>query len=295
MTENDALIDFLLKYAPEEGNFTCPIDGLWIVRRDKPTTVIERCMVKPIILLSVQGRKRSVIGGETVEYEAGQSLLLGMHLPTDSIVLEASPEKPYCSMILGLDASLIAQLIAKFPEEKTDNQRANAIACTKTDPAVLDAFTRLVKLLDTPEHFQHLAPLIIREIHYRLLTGSLGKNIRATYTLGTQSNQIASAITWLENNYKEPLKIEKLAKLVKMSVSTFHRNFKLITSFSPLQFQKQLRLFEAQRLMLTEGMDALTVSYEVGYESHTQFNREYKRFFGNSPRRDVRSILAKAS
>jgi len=295
MAETESLISALLRHAPEEGNFTYPIEGLWIVRRNNPTTVIERCMVKPIFLVSVQGKKRSVIGGVPYEYEAGQSLLLGMHLPTDSTVLKASPDKPYCSMIMGLDASLITQLIAKFPEEKADKQKSLAIACTKTDPAVLEAFTRLVKLLDTPEHIQHLAPLIIREIHYRLLTGSLGKHIRATYTLGTQSNQIASSITWLENNYKAPLKIEKLAKYVKMPVSTFHRNFKLITSFSPLQFQKQLRLFEAQRLMLTEGMDAVTASYEVGYESPTQFNREYKRFFGNSPAKDVKNILAHVS
>jgi len=295
MEECKDLINALLRHAPEDGNFTYPIEGFWIVRRNKPNNIIERCMVKPVILVSVQGKKRSVIGGVPYEYEAGQSLLLGMYLPADSTVLDASPEKPYCSMILGLDASLITQIIAKLPEEKIDKEKSLAIACSKTDPAVLEAFIRLVELLDTPEHIQYIAPLIIREIHYRLLTGPLGRHILATYTLGTQSNQIARAITWLENNYKTPLKIEVLAKHVNMSVSTFHRNFKMITSLSPLQFQKQLRLFEAQRLMLTEGKDVIAASYEVGYESHTQFNREYKRMFGNPPAKDVKYILAKAS
>ena len=295
MAKTEALINALLRHAPEDGNYSYPIDEFWIVRRDKPNDIIERCMVKPVILVSVQGRKRSVIGGVPYEYESGQSLLLGMYLPADSTVLNASPEKPYCSMVLGLDASLITQIIAKLPEENTDKQKSLAVACSKTDPAVLEAFTRLVELLDTPDHIKYLAPLIIREIHYRLLTGPLGKHIRAAYTLGTQSNQIARAITWLENNYKAPLKIEVLAKYVNMPVSTFHRNFKLITSLSPLQFQKQLRLFEAQRLMLAEGMDAITASYEVGYESPTQFNREYKRMFGNSPVKDVKNILAKVS
>jgi AraC-like DNA-binding protein len=159
---------------------------------------------------------------------------------------------------------------------------------------MLEAFTRLAELLDTPEHIEYLAPLLIREIHYRLLTGPLGKHVMAINMFGTQANRIAFAITWLENNYKAAIKIEDLAHHVNMSVSTFHRNFKRMTTLSPLQFQKKLRLLEAQRLMLTDGMDATSAAYEVGYESSAQFNREYKRMFGNPPLKDIRTILAYA-
>jgi len=287
----DNLADYLLKYTPESGSFPTKIQGFRISRRDKPDH-IERCIVKPVVIVDVQGKKRLVIGKTQYEYRAGQTVILGMDIPADSCVLEASPKKPYVSMLLDLDAALITQILAELPKENMDTPNLLAVACSETDPAVLEAFIRLVELLDNPDHIQYLSPLIIREIHYRLLTGPLGKHIRAIHTLGTQSNQIAHAIAWLEKNYKAPLKVEALAKHVKMAVSTFHRNFKLITSLSPLQFQKKLRLLEAQRLMLTEGKDAITASYKVGYESPTQFNREYKRMFGNSPAKDVKDILS---
>jgi len=300
MLAKSTLIDTLLRHAPESGIFSDKIGGFAIVRRDTPNTV-ERCMVNPIILISVQGKKRSVIGSVAYEYEAGQSLILGVELPTDSIVLDASPEKPYCSMVLALDVSLITEILTKLPkkENKSDidgqKQNISAVACFKTDPDVLKAFTSLAELLDTPKHIEYLAPLIIKEIHYRLLLSPLGKHIKAIYFLGTQSNEIARAVTWLEKNYKAPLKVEALAKYANMSVSAFHRNFKAITTLSPLQYQKKLRLFEAQRLMLEKRMNATTASYAVGYESSTQFIREYKRMFGNSPKRDITNIVTHTS
>jgi len=294
MIANNTLIDILLKHAPETGNFSTKISGFSIVRRDTPH-VIEQCMVNPIVLVTVQGKKRSIVGSVPYEYEAGQSLIFGIDLPTDSIVLDASPQKPYCSMLLELDASLIAAILTELSKEEfNDEQNLSAVACSKTDPFVLEAFCRLVQLLDTPEHIEYLAPLIIREIHYRLLTSLLGRHIRSIYFIGTQSNQIASAITWLEKNYKFPLKIELLSNHVNMARSTFHRVFKLITTLSPLQFQKKLRLFEARRLMLAEKKDVITAAQEVGYESTSQFSREYKRMFGNSPLKDVKNIFAKA-
>lgn len=215
-----------------------------------------------------------------------------MDIPADSIVLEASPEKPYISMVLELDAALITQISAELEAKNSNIHDLQAVACADADPAVFEAFTRLVELLDNPEQIQFLAPMILKEIHYRLLTGPLGKHIKAINTLGTQSNQISRAITWLENNYKTPLKVDELAEHVNMAVSTFHRNFKMITTLSPLQFQKKLRLLEAQRLMLTEGIDATSAAYDVGYESPTQFNREYKRMFGNPPGKDIKQILS---
>ena len=294
MMNYDTLAGLLLRHTPESRTFPTKIQGFRISRRDKPN-VIERCIVNPVVIVAVQGKKRLVMGKAWYEYRSGQMVVMGMDIPADSCVLDASSKKPYLSMVLDLDAALITQILAELPKENLDKPNMLAVACSETEPAVLEAFIRLVELLDRHEHIKFLAPLIIREIHYLLLTGPLGKNIRAIHTLGTQSNQIARAIAWLEKNYKSPLKIEALAKHVKMTVSTFHRNFKLITSLSPLQFQKKLRLLEAQRLMLTEGIDAIKASYEVGYESHTQFNREYKRMFGNSPAKDIKSILSQTN
>jgi transcriptional regulator GlxA family with amidase domain len=159
------------------------------------------------------------------------------------------------------------------------------------DPAVLDALLRFTDLLEQPAQQAVLAPLLIREIHYRLLLGPLGNQLRMIHTQGSQSNQIAQVITWLKSNYKKPLNVTELAKQVNMAPSTFHRHFRELTTLSPLQYQKQLRLSEAQRLMLVDRRDVGSAGYAVGYESLTQFNREYKRMFGAPPRQDVQRIL----
>jgi transcriptional regulator GlxA family with amidase domain len=164
------------------------------------------------------------------------------------------------------------------------------MAVVEVDPDVLDAFLRLVELLDRPEQIPVLAPMIIREIHYRLLIGPQGERLRMINTLGTQSNQIARSITWLKENYREPLQVDELARKVNMATSTFHRHFRQVTTLSPLQFQKRMRLFEAQRRMLVENEDASIAALAVGYESPTQFNREYKRQFGEPPHRNVNQI-----
>jgi AraC-like DNA-binding protein len=294
MMEHSSLLDILLRNAPESRSFTTEIKGFRIARRDTPH-IMERCIIKPVVIVTVHGKKRSVIGKVPYDYEAGKTVVLGMDIPADSCVLEASPKKPYLSMILELDAGLITQILSELPKEITTAKPLLAVACSQTDPAVFEAFGRLACLLDSPGDIQFLSPMIIKEIHYRLLTGPLGIHIKAIYTLGTQSNQIARAITWLENNYKKPLKVEELAEYVNMAASTFHRNFKQITTLSPLQFQKKLRLLEAQRLMLIERHDASNACYEVGYKSSTQFNREYKRMFGSPPIRDIKDILLQAN
>jgi AraC-like DNA-binding protein len=294
MIDHRNLVDRLLRYAPETGNFPTGIKGFTIVRRDTPH-VIERCMLQPIFLVPVQGKKRIIVGKKTYEYCVGQSFFIGMDLPGDGIVLEASPKKPYLSLIMDLDTALLTELSAELPKNDMGKQPILATACTETDPAVLEAYTRLLGLLEKPKDIPFLAPMIIREIHYRLLTGSLGNHIKAINTLGTQSNKIDHAIKWVEKNYKTTIVVEELAERVDMPVSTFHRNFKSLTELSPLQFQKKLRLLEARRLMLIEGFDVTNACYEVGYESPTQFNREYKRMFGNPPLHDIKNILNQAN
>ena len=157
----------------------------------------------------------------------------------------------------------------------------------ETDEALLDAFYRLISLLDRPERQKIMAPMIINDIHYLLLTSPLGDILRSVNTKGSRNNQIADAIAWLKENYRQPLKIEELAHKFNMAESSFYRHFSKVTSLSPLQYQKRLRLYEAQRLMLSENLDAANAAYEVGYESASQFNREYKRMFGMPPKTNV--------
>ena len=215
-------------------------------------------------------------------------MVAGVDLPSVSYITVASPERPFLGLSLSLDKYLIAQLAAEIPpSSKLGNGSFRGISIAKVDPDVLDAFLRLAELHDKPGQIPVLAPLVIREIHYRLLIGPHGERLRMLNTHGTQSNQIAKTITWLRKNYKEPLQVNELARKANMATSTFHRHFREVTTLSPLQFQKRLRLYEAQRLMLTEDEDAAVACLAVGYESPTQFNREYKRLFGEPPHRHV--------
>jgi AraC-like DNA-binding protein len=238
----------------------------------------------------VQGSKRSVIGSEEYRYGENHCLVIGVDLPSANHVITASPEKPFLAVTLDLDKYLITQLAAQtLPSPRTESS-FKGVAVTEVDPDLMDAFLRLVELLDKPEQIPVLAPIIIREIHYRLLIGPQGERLRMLNTLGTQSNQIAGTIGWLRDNYREPLQVDELAKKANMATSTFHRHFHQITTLSPLQYQKCLRLYEAQRLMLVENEDAAHAALAVGYESPTQFNREYKRMFGEPPHRHVNRL-----
>ena len=188
---------------------------------------------------------------------------------------------------MKLDRRIIAQLMTEDPSIVAAGEGDWNPVVDEASKELLQAFVRLVELLDTPSRIPVLAPMILREIHYYLLCGSQGRCLRLFSTTGTQANQIAEAISWLREHYADSLNMEDLARRVNMAPSTFNRHFKQVTSLSPLQFQKRLRLYEAERLMLLEGRDAGTAALMVGYESGSQFNREYKRQFGAPPRRDV--------
>lgn len=277
----------LRKRAPYEGNFSTPISGLDIHRRDAPTTP-TRCFVKPEIALLVQGCKNLLVGTEEYFCRENQLLIAGLDLPNTSAIIEVEPGKPTMSMTLELDTALIAQLCLEVPPNSSpDAVNPNGIMIQPLDASILEAFLRLDALLDTPEHISVLAPMIVREIHYRLLVGPDGNQLRALHTFGSQKNQVVRAVSWLNENYSKPLQVEALADMVHMASCTFHRHFKEITSLSPLQYQKRLRLHEAQRLMIMEDLDANSACIAVGYESLPQFTREYKRLFGEPPRRNV--------
>ena len=253
----------LLQRAPEHGKYPMDIEGLVITRRHEANR-IETCFSKPSVSVIIQGSKRTMLGSEEYCYGENQCLVAVVDMPSSFYVTDASPERPFLALCLDLDKYLITRLAAEVPPPcATGACSYKGLSVADVDPDILHAFLRLVELLEKPEQIPILGPLIVREIHYRLLIGPQGEFLRRLNTLGTQSNQIAQAITWLRDNYREPLQVDKLAQKVNMATSTFHRHFKEVTTLSPLQFHKRLRLYEAKRLMLTESKDASSASLAV--------------------------------
>lgn len=271
-------------YLAEEGDYPLTVPNVTLHRRHNTHTP-ENCFYRPIVGLTLQGAKRTVIGNREYRYGAGNCIVTGVDMPSINYITDASAERPYLVVSLYLDIHLVSQLAPQVPA-RAGNADGNSVVAP-TDPEVLGAFLRLVELEEKPEQIPVLAPLIVREIHFRLLTGPQGNLLRAISTHGTQSNRIAQAINWIRNNFKNDLEVESLAGQVHMSPPSFRKHFKLVTSMSPTEYHKRLRLYEAQRLMLEENSDAINACYAVGYESAGQFNREYKRLFGDPPQRNV--------
>lgn len=288
------LRDILLRRMPGAGHFSTSTDGFVLHRYDTGTEPTPY-FYEPVVIVVAQGRKHVHIGAEDIAYGERSCFVAGVNMPVSSCVMEASAGKPYLSMSLNLDRNLIAALAAKVPpangRAETSSGTAGAMV-QELDPELLDAFLRLLQLTEEAERAEVLASLVVQEIHYRLLTGPFGRQLRMLNTFGSQSNQISQAIAWLKDNFTSPLHVDDLAGRLNMATSTFHKHFKEITTVSPLQYQKRLRLGEAQRLMLTGNYDVTQAALAVGYESPTQFNREYKRLFGETPRKDVLRIKA---
>ncbi len=295
---NQSLIQKVLPYIQSSGDKTTAIEGLFFHRRDWNYRHESR-FFPPTISVVVQGRRSCFLGEDEYEYrfKEGECIVLSTDVPCIDYTTQATPEKPFLSIALLIDRHLTAQLVSEiFSTPATKENDLQNISSHDVDIHVLEAFDRLVDLLDKPDDIPFLAPLIIKEIHYRILMGQQGNFLRQANTLGTQSNQIACAILWLREHFREPLFVEELAHQVNMAPSTFYRQFKAITHTSPIQFQKKLRLHEAQRLMLVEKKYVTTAALSVGYENPKQFSREYKRFFGRSPSADIRkSVIAKDS
>ncbi len=284
--------DILLKRLPEAGAFPTPIDG-FVLHRYNSMDVSKPHFYNPILIIAVQGKKWVRIGGKDISFGEHTCFIAGVNMPVSSCILEATEEMPYLSMALELDRSLMATLAAKIPPSTEEPAHCSAGATVQAiSPELLDAFWRMLELLDTPEQAQALGALICQEIHYRLLTTPFGNQLRLLNTLGSQSNRINQAMLWLRENYKKSLHVEELASRLNMASSTFHKHFKEITTLSPLQYQKRLRLGEAQRLMLADNYDVTEAAFAVGYESSNQFSREYKRLFGESPRKDIMKMKA---
>jgi AraC-like DNA-binding protein len=263
------------------------IPGLSLSRRGEPTQPASH-MYEPIICLIAQGAKRVLLGDDTYVFDAHHFLITSLDLPTVVQIIQASREQPYLSLRLKLDQREIAQLMvdSHLPPPRAQ-QSSRGMAIGEVTLPLLSACQRLLDLLAAPQDMPILAPIIQREIMYRLLVGDQGARLRQIASVGSQSHQIAQAIEWLKRHYTLPLRINDLAAHLHMSPSTFHHHFRALTAMSPLQYQKWLRLNEARRLMLTERLDAATAAFQVGYESPSQFSREYSRVFGAPPLRDI--------
>lgn len=273
-----------------------PISGLGFFRREEPLPPTI-CLVEASIVLVVQGEKQMLVGGEAYPYDVNRFLITSLDLPANSQIVTASPDKPCLGLVLKLDLRIMAELIAQgglpSPLERSIDRGIGA-GLGKVTPVLLEAFKRLLDLLDDPASIPVLAPLIEREIHYRLLKSDQAARLWQIASVGSQGHRIARAIDWLKMNYTATLRIDDLAAHVQMSPSSLHQHFRQLTAMSPLQYQKWLRLNEARRLMLNESLDAASAAFEVGYESPSQFSREYTRLFGAPPRRDIDGLRQKA-
>jgi len=266
------------------------VPGLTLVRRT--TLAAPACTTyEPSVAVIAQGRKQVDLGQTTFIYDESRYLLTSVDLPIVSKVIEASEEVPFLALVLNLEMPVVRELLAReevhVPEVPSDTP---AMGTGETTVELLSACCRLVDLLDTPEDIFVLSGLVQREIIYRILRGAEGGRLRAIATLGDQSHRTAKGIAWIKANYATALRVEDLAKIAGMGLSTFHHHFRALTAMSPLQYQKQVRLQAARGRMLMDGLDAASAAFEVGYESASQFNREYSRLFGQPPMRDIRTL-----
>lgn len=276
--------------AGEAGEHSTAIPGLFLYHRTRPTPCY-RASYEPSLSIFVQGRKRIILGGTEYLCDGSSFLLSSIDVPAQSQIIEASEKTPLLVMFLSLDMPTVREVLSRddVPETRTSSHR-QGLAVGETTLGLLSACSRLLELLETPEDIPFLSHLIQREVVYRILRTPQAERLRAIATSGDLSQRTTRAIAWLRANFAKPLHMDDLASTARMGVSTLHHQFRALTTMSPLQYQKQLRLQTARQRMLMDGLDATSAAYEVGYESVSQFSREYSRFFGQPPIRDIRTL-----
>lgn len=291
------LAALLARHTPGDGIHETGIPRVALIRASRPTEPVH-ALHQPALCIVAQGRKRVMLADEFYLYGPDNCLVVSVDLPVMGHVIEATPEKPYLCLRLDLDPGQLAALMVEAgdtgarPEARADDEAEGArlgpgLALNPVDGALLDAAVRLVRLLDTPRDIAILAPMCVREMLYRLLSGVHSARLRQIALAERRLQPISRAIDWLKRHYAEPFRIDTIAREAAMSPSALHHHFKTVTAMSPLQYQKQLRLQEARRLMLAQAIDAATAGHSVGYESPSQFSREYRRLFGAPPSRDI--------
>lgn len=278
-------------HAQAEGVALTAVSGLVCIRADRPSG-IRHAVARPLVCLVLQGAKQVSTGAQTVAFAEGDSLVISADVPTASRITRAAPDAPYLSISLELDPAVLAELT--LGAEGAGLSGGERVQVERTDAETADAALRLMRLLDRPAALPVLHASLVREMHYWLLAGRLGPAIRRLGLPDGHAGRIARAAAVLRTAYARPLRVAELAAAAGMSASSFHQHFKAVTSLSPLQFQKQLRLVEARRLMTAEGASASHAAFAVGYESVPQFTREYGRMYGAPPVRDTRALRAEA-
>lgn len=256
------------------------------IRSGESTTGPIPSLYEPMLCFVLQGAKRVTFGAHTLEYRSGSFVLASLDLPAMGQVIEASPDKPYLGFALALDPATVAALLLDLPDERDENSMPG-LAVSPITPELADPLLRMARLLDRPEDISVLAPMLEREILYRILRGPQGALLRQIGRSDSRLSQIRRVVAWSRTHFAEPLRVEALADMAGMSVSSFHRHFKAVTSMSPLQYHKQIRLQQARLQLLAAPGEAARVAFAVGYESASQFSREYARQFGLPPARDA--------
>lgn len=290
------LVTKIAQHTDCDGVHPTKIPNLSLIRVSNPTEPV-RGVTQPSLCIVVQGSKHVTLADHTYEYGAGHHLVASVELPVVNRIVAASPEKPYMSLLLALDMPALGSMLMEMPRTtETGTARCGTGLCvSEASPSFLDAALRLTHLLDTPEDIDFLAPLAERELLYRLMRGEQAHKVRRMLMPESRLQQVNRAITWIRDNYDKPFSIERVASEASMSSSSLHEHFREVTAMSPLQYQKQLRLQEARRMILAEALDAATAAHRVGYDSPSQFSREYRRLFGAPPRQDIERLHAAPS
>jgi len=289
------LAELLAARAPREGLFELALPGTFAIRLSRPNSEPMRATLRPMLCLVAQGAKTIALGHQEFDYDASRMLIFSVDLPVSGQVRRASPSEPYLCFRLDLDPLRIAELALRvFPSGVPRPENPLGLYVGDVNEEIVDAATRLVALMSRPDEARLLGPLLVDEILIRLLRSSVGDRVAQIGCDDSGLQRIARAVAEIRTNFSQPLKIDVLARMVHMSVSSFHQRFKDVTAMSPLQYQKALRLEHAKRLMLGQAMDAKRAAGEVGYQSASQFTREYARHFGISPKRDIARLRAEA-
>ena len=293
MTAIDQLASLLQRHAPRDGMHACALPGVTLIRASAPTLPMPS-LYTPSVCLVAQGRKRAMLGERAFTYGTGDYLVASVDLPIVGTVVEASADAPYLCLQIDLDVAVLSELAIAHPHPGPAARPGAGLLINAATDALVDACRRLVSLLDHPCDIAALAPLATREILYRLLTGPAAEMMRHIALADGGLVRVARAIGWIKDHYDQPLSIEALAVEAAMSPSALHAHFKAVTTMSPLQYRAQLRLQEARRLMVAEGAEAAQAGFRVGYESPSQFNREYSRRFGRAPAKDAAHLRRSA-
>lgn len=286
------LVAILDRHTVHDGAHRCALPGVTLLRASAPTMPMP-VVVEPTLCLVVQGRKRAMLGSTAYVYDPAHYLIASVNLPVMGSVIAATPAQPYLCLQLDLDMVALADLAIGHPASgAASTEGAAGLSLNRTSADLLDAAVRLARLLDHPHDVQALAPLTIREILYRLLTGPSANLMRQMAHADSRLNQIARAIVWIRAHFRERCRIEQAAEVAGMSRSSFHQHFKAVTAMSPIELRTQLRLQEARRLMVSDAVDAGSAGFEVGYDSPSQFSRDYARVFGLPPATHARRLRA---